>query len=89
MGSCCGSPDSVLAAATPRCPRSGTKDLAVDLVTVNALLRESARTAVREGPYRFCTDPACAVVYFDIEGTFSPRLTSVCPSGRRSPLALA
>ena len=68
MSSCCGSPDSALAALTPRCPRSGTKGLAVDLVTVNALLREAARTAVRKGPYRFCADPACAVVYFDAEG---------------------
>lgn len=68
MSSCCGSPDTQMAAVTPRCPRSGTKGLAVDLVTVNALIRKSVRTAVRKGPYRFCADPACAVVYFDGEG---------------------
>jgi len=40
----------------------------VDLLTVKALLCESALRSVGEGPYRFCTDPSCAVVYFDDEG---------------------
>ena len=58
----------MLAAAATRCPQSGTKGSAVELLTVKALLRESALRVVREGPYRFCADPSCAVVYFDNEG---------------------
>ena len=58
----------MLAAVTSRCPQSGAKGLAVDLLTVKALLCESALRAVGEGPYRFCADPTCAVVYFDDEG---------------------
>jgi hypothetical protein len=57
MSSCCGSPDRVLAAVTSRCPQSGAKGVAVDLLTVKALLCESALRAVGEGPYRFCADP--------------------------------
>lgn len=68
MSSCCGSPDPVLAAVAPRCPHSGTKGTAVDLLTVKALLCESALGSVQEGPYRFCADPSCAVVYFDDQG---------------------
>jgi hypothetical protein len=47
----------VLAAVTSRCPQSGAKGVAVDLLTVKALLCESALRAVGEGPYRFCADP--------------------------------
>lgn len=68
MSSCCRSPDPVRAVVAPRCPRSGTKGLAVDLLTVKALLGESALRFVREGPYLFCSDPLCAVVYFDDQG---------------------
>lgn len=68
MAACCGSPAPVPAASEGRCPQSGTTGLAVDLLTVKALLRESALRVVREGPYRFCADPTCAVVYFDNEG---------------------
>lgn len=68
MTECCGSPDPVRATVAPRCPQSGTKGLAVDLLTVKALLCESALRSVGEGPYRFCSDPSCTVVYFDDEG---------------------
>ena len=68
MSSCCGSPDRVRAAITSRCPQSGANGLTVDLLTVKALLCESALRAVGDGPYRFCADPTCAVVYFDNEG---------------------
>jgi hypothetical protein len=67
MSSCCGSPDPVLAAVS-RCPQCGTKGCAVDLLTVKALLCESALRSVREDPYRFCADPSCAIVYFDDKG---------------------
>jgi hypothetical protein len=68
MRSCCGSPDPVPAPVAPRCPRSRTKGLVVDLLTVKALLSESALSRVGKGPYRFCADPTCAVVYFDNDG---------------------
>ena len=68
MSSCCGTPDRPPVAAAPHCPQSGTKGLAVDLLTVKALLRESALRTLRRGPYRFCADPTCAVVYFDEAG---------------------
>lgn len=68
MNSCCGSPDLVIATAAPLCPQSGTKGQAVDLLTVKALLCDSALRTVAEGPYRFCADPSCAVVYFNGAG---------------------
>lgn len=68
MSSCCGSLDRLPAAVPPPCPQSGTKGLAVDLRTVKALLCESALRSVGEGPYRFCADTSCAVVYFDDHG---------------------
>jgi len=68
MSSCCGSPDPVLAAVVPRCPQCDTKGLAVDLLTVKALLCESALRSIGEGPYRFCADTSCAAVYFDDQG---------------------
>ena len=68
MSSCCGSPDARTATCAPQCPRSSTKGLAVDLLTVKAVLSESALATLREGPYRFCGEPACAVVYFDDTG---------------------
>ena len=67
MATCCGSP-SRPATSEGRCPQSGTKGLAVDLLTVKALLGEFALRVAREGPYRFCADPSCAVVYFDDQG---------------------
>lgn len=66
MDSCC--PSSPAEPAAFHCPRSGTRSRAVDLLTVKALLSEPALRLVREGPYRFCPDPSCEVVYFDREG---------------------
>lgn len=68
MDSCCPSSPAEPAATASRCPRSGTKGRAVDLMTVKALLSEPALRSVREGPYQFCPDPSCDVVYFDTEG---------------------
>ena len=50
-----------------RCPRNGDKGAAVELLTVKALLCEQALRTVTKGPYRFCPDPHCPVVYFDHE----------------------
>ena len=64
MGTCCGG-DTELHA---RCPRTGTIAPTVDLLTVKALLIETALRRLRPGPHRFCPEPTCDVVYFDEVG---------------------
>ena len=64
MSSCCGSSAPVLPAEALRCPHCDSKGLAVELLAVKASLTEYALPSVRQGPYRFCADPSCAVVYF-------------------------
>lgn len=68
MSSCCAPAQAVFPASTPRCPRTGAEGRRVELLTVKALLSAAALRSVRQGPYRFCADPACAVVYFDESG---------------------
>lgn len=68
MSSCCASAQAVSPAGTPRCPRTGAEGLGVELLTVKALLSASALRSVRQGPYRFCADATCSVVYFDDSG---------------------
>ncbi len=68
MTSSCESREPVAGSGAPRCPRSGTKGPAVELLTVKALLGALALRSVRQGLYRFCADPTCAVVYFDEAG---------------------
>lgn len=53
--------------AEVRCPRNGDKGRAVELLTVKALLSETALSTIARGPYRFCADPHCPVVYFDVQ----------------------
>jgi hypothetical protein len=73
MSSCCYNPATTDDAPTGRCPVSGSRGAAVELVTVNALLTESAMRHLRPGQFRFCPDPGCDVVYFTAAG---PRLTT-------------
>lgn len=40
----------------------------MELQTVKALLTETALRRVGSSPHRFCPDPSCEVVYFDVEG---------------------
>ena len=47
---------------------SGATGKPVDLVTVKALLTESALAHVGQSPHRFCPDPTCDVVYFSATG---------------------
>lgn len=47
---------------------SRTKGKPVDLVTVKALLTESALRRINNSAYRFCPEPSCEVVYFDTGG---------------------
>ena len=54
------------------CPVSGTKGAGVELQTVKAMLTEVALRQVTTAAHRFCSDPACHIVYFAEDGrTFS------------------
>jgi hypothetical protein len=50
------------------CPVNGTIGMAVGLLTVRALLTESALRRASGSLHRFCPDPACDVVYFTENG---------------------
>ena len=60
----CGSAQRVSPNQRAECPVSGTIGKAVELLTVRALLTESALRRVTDSLHRFCPDPACDVVYF-------------------------
>jgi hypothetical protein len=51
------------------CPASGAASAPVRLATVKALLTSTALRRVSRRPHFFCTDPRCAVVYFDEAGS--------------------
>jgi hypothetical protein len=62
-----------------RCPASGAAGARVALVTVKALLTGAALRRLDGKAYRFCPDPSCDVVYFDVEtgSTFAKEDLSV------------
>jgi len=47
---------------------SRTKGKPAELLTVKALLTETALQRLNNVAHRFCPDPSCGVVYFDAEG---------------------
>jgi hypothetical protein len=51
-----------------RCPMCATAGVAVDLLTVKALLTEQALRRLDATDYRFCADAGCDVVYFGSNG---------------------
>jgi len=51
-----------------RCPTCSGRGAPVNELTVKALLTEAAMNRFDQGAYRFCSDPACDVVYFDDHG---------------------
>jgi hypothetical protein len=65
--SCC-CPEKPVPTDANRCPQSGWPGKAVDLQTVKALLTERVLSRLIPGDYRFCADPDCEVVYFDVNG---------------------
>lgn len=67
MSSCCCPPKTDVASASG-CPVSGSQGAAVDVLTVKALLTESALRRFIPGEYRFCPDAGCDVVYFSADG---------------------
>ncbi len=50
------------------CPRSGSTGKAVGRVTLESLLRPEFRDEIGTGPWYYCPDPECDVVYFDPGG---------------------
>ncbi|MBI2186481.1 MAG: copper chaperone Copz family protein [Acidobacteria bacterium] len=50
------------------CPVSGTAGKTVEILTVKALLTETALRRITNSSYRFCPEPACDVVYFTENG---------------------
>lgn len=63
MADCCSAgPDQ--SQRSRACRICGTPGTPVDSLTVKALLIESALVRYEHAAYRFCTDSACAIVYF-------------------------
>lgn len=50
------------------CPACGTEGKAVKALTLRSLLQPHLRPEVREEAYRFCANPACALVYYSADG---------------------
>ena len=51
-----------------RCPVSNGRGVLVSARTVKALLMDPALCRLESAPFRFCPDPDCRVVYFDVAG---------------------
>ena len=56
------------AAEADRCPANGARGTPVELLTVKALLTDAALAHFNNVAHRFCSGPACDVVYFDADG---------------------
>ncbi|MBI3492259.1 MAG: hypothetical protein HY047_10830 [Acidobacteria bacterium] len=67
MSDCCSVPAQPIA-GVDLCPISRTRGTPVDVLTVKALLTETALQRVNNVAHRFCPDSSCEVVYFDAEG---------------------
>jgi len=46
------------------CPNCNRKGQAVDRITLDSLLKNSAKNSLSNFPYLFCKTPTCEVVYF-------------------------
>lgn len=72
MSDCCSSSAGPAASRdVPRkssCPSCGTLASAVSVTTLNHNLHAPALLSLPDAPCYFCADPACAVVYFSLEG---------------------
>lgn len=68
-----------------RCPSSGSTGVAVDRLTVKALLTEIALRRLEADAYRFCPDPDCDVVYFDDHGRCFRRADVRVPVWHKEP----
>lgn len=68
MGNCCSAANTVVARQHTACSQCGSKGAPVDLLTVKALLTESALHRLVPAPLYFCREPICSVVYFGTDG---------------------
>lgn len=70
MSVCCGVAACEAGPARGRdaCPLTGARGRRVGSETVKALLTEAALRRFEPGQYRFCSEPACEVVYYDGQG---------------------
>ena len=68
QGCCCAPAETTSGTVALRCPTCATSGVAVDLLTVKALLTEQALRRLAGKDYRFCADAGCDVVYFDDTG---------------------
>lgn len=85
MSSCCASPAVVSPTKPIRCPHCDTRGSAVEGLAVKASLTESALGAVNAGPYRFCAEPSCAVVYFSDGGQLFDTTALRVPVWQKQP----
>ena len=67
------------------CPATGTAGKAVELLTVKALLTETALGRVTPSQHGFCADSACHIVYFTVDGTTYSRAELRVPVWQKEP----
>jgi hypothetical protein len=84
MDACCCPP--AVEAGARACPACGEQGAAVRLQTVKALLAESALRRVLPPRYRFCSNPACDVVYFGDAGDCFHRFDVRVPVCHKEPV---
>lgn len=65
---CCEPDAGEIVPLVGQCPRCGSRGKRVDSITLKAMLSVSLMD-VQEGPYYFCRDTDCAVVYFSADGS--------------------
>src|SRR5262245_59791143 len=87
MAICCGEAFST-SESPSRCPRCGEPGWRVGSITVKAMLRPGALLSLSALEHRFCSTPACAVVYFWAGEVFDGEEITVpvfqkCPQGDR------
>ena len=68
MENCCSAAQAVVASPHTACSQCGSKGASVDLLTVKALLTETALRRLVPAPLYFCPEPICSVVYFATDG---------------------
>ena len=63
------SPSAATSTGTvPSCPSCGDRGKPVPLATLKSLIKPEFQPQLTEGPYRFCRNPECDVVYFASDG---------------------
>lgn len=68
MENCCSAANAAVARRHTECSECRSKGAPVDLLTVKALLTETALRHLAPTPLYFCREPICSVVYFAADG---------------------